>query len=190
MRILAYFISLILTFSLTNSFASDDHAHDKKGSSGDAAKVSHEEEHSEGEKGHEEEHGEHKEGDAHGEESDENAQVGIDKGIVEANKAKGFKLSPEAEKNFNVNKVKISNAQNAEIPKAALVTSAMEINLYRLRDGFYKRIDFKVKVTNTNSLIISSDELVKNDEIAISGLGFLRISELAAFDGAPSGHSH
>jgi len=197
MKYLKYLIALTLSFFLNVSFASDDHDHDKKDEKKSTAKSSQEDDHSkegehkdEKEEAHGDEHGEHKEGEEHGEESEENAQVGKDKGILEANKEKGFKLSPEAEKNFSVIKVKVVSAISIEIPKSAVVTSAMEVNLYRLRDGFYKRIDFKIKSTNSTSMTISSDELTANDEIATTGLGFLRISELAAFDGAPAGHSH
>ena len=77
-----------------------------------------------------------------------------------------------------------------EIPKAAIVTSGIEVNLYRYRDGYYKRIDFTVVSSHQGTLVVASKDLSSADEIAISGLGFLRISEIAAFDGAPAGHSH
>lgn len=185
MKLIRYTILLSLIFNLNSAFASENH--DKKEDSHSSEKS-----HEEGK----EEHGDHKEhaeGEKHAghdEEGEENPQVGADKGIVEANKEKGFKLSPEAEKNFSVKKLKVMKPQNIEIPKEALVTSGVEINLYRLRDGFYKRIDFTTVTTKLNSLIINSKDLSQNDEIALSGLGFLRISEISAFEGAPEGHSH
>lgn len=137
--------------------------------------------------------GEHKEHDEHaeeGEHGEENVQVGPNKGIVEANKENGFKLSAEAEKNFSIQRVKVLTTSSVQIPRNAIVTSGIETNLFRVRNGFYKRIDF-VKISSVdNAITIRSDDLKINDEIAISGLGFLRISEIAAFDGAPSGHSH
>lgn len=182
MKLIRFAILLSLIFNLNTAIASENH--DKN-----------EEAHST-EKGHEEgkdDHDDHGEGEKHAdhdEAGEENPQVGADKGIVEANKEKGFKLSPEAEKNFSIKKFKVVKPQNIEIPKAALVTSGVEINLYRLRDGFYKRIDFTTVTTKVNTLIINSKDLAQNDDIALSGLGFLRISEISAFEGAPEGHSH
>lgn len=185
MKLIRYSIFLCLILNLNTAIASENH--DKKEDSHSSEKG-----HEEGkeEHGDHDEHGEGEKHAGHDEEGEENPQVGADKGIVEANKEKGFKLSPEAEKNFSVKKLKVTKSQNIEIPKGALVTSGVEINLYRLRDGFYKRIDFTTITTKVDSLIINSKELSQNDEIALSGLGFLRISEISAFEGAPEGHSH
>ena len=77
-----------------------------------------------------------------------------------------------------------------EIPKEAVVTAGLEVNLYRYRDGFYKRIDFEELKRLGNKIQIRSKDLKSGDEIALTGLGFLRIAEIAAFGGAPEGHSH
>ncbi len=133
--------------------------------------------------GEHDDHGEHEEGE-------ENPQVGSTKGILEANETSGFKLSPEAEKNFGIQKIKVGNATLVEIPKEAILTAVSEVNIYRVREGFYKRIDF-IKMKDANNLIsVKSKDLKSGDEIVIRGLGFLRIAELAAFGGAPEGHSH
>lgn len=123
-------------------------------------------------------------------ESEANAQVGPEKGILEADKEKGFKLSPEAEANFQVKKIKVSSSATVELPTSAISTSTTEVNVYRFRAGFYKRIDFIQISKGQGRIIIKSQDIRQGDEIAISGLGFLRVSEIAAFDGAPEGHSH
>lgn len=125
---------------------------------------------------------------AHGEE--ENPQVGPNKGILAASAEEGIKLSPEAERNFEIQKIKVTAANTFEVPKDAVVTAGIEVNLYRYRAGFYKRIDFEQISRSGNKISIRSKELKSGDEIAITGLGFLRIAELAAFGGAPEGHSH
>lgn len=137
--------------------------------------------------GHDEPHSDHADEHGHG---DENAQIGADKGILVADKDKGFKLSPETEANFKVEKIKVQSSEDVEIPRKALVTSTIEINVYRYRDGFYKRIDFDTISKNTTSLRIKSKDIKQGDEIATTGLGFLRVTEIAAFDGAPEGHAH
>lgn len=164
----------------TKEKTDDGHGHDEPHSD-------HGDEHSKDEhaKGHSDEDGE----DEHGH-GDENAQIGADKGILQADKDKGFKLSPEAEANFKVEKIKVQSSDGIEIPRKALVTSTIEINVYRYRDGFYKRIDFDTISKNTTSLKIKSKDIKQGDEIATTGLGFLRVTEIAAFDGAPEGHAH
>jgi hypothetical protein len=132
----------------------------------------------------------HGHGDEHAHGEEENPQVGPNKGILAASEDQGIKLSPEAEKNFEIQKFKITAASSFEIPKDAVVTAGLEVNLYRYRAGFYKRIDFDQLSRSGNKISIRSKDLKSGDEIAITGLGFLRIAEIAAFGGAPEGHSH
>jgi len=164
----------------------DDHKEDARGHGKDKDDKHGKDEHT---KGHEDEHeeGEHGHDDEHGE---ENAQIGVEKGILEADKEKGFKLSSEAEANFIVEKVKVQSSDGVELPKKALVTSTIEVNVYRYRDGYYKRIDFNTITKSATSIKIKSKDLKQGDEIATTGLSFLRVTEIAAFDGAPEGHSH
>ncbi len=140
--------------------------------------------------GHEEESKGHGHGDSSAHEGGENPQVGPKKGILAASEEQGIKLSPEAEKNFEIAKLKIATQANFEIPKTAIVTAGIEVNLYRYREGFYKRIDFELVSRTATGVVVHSKELKIGDEIAVTGLGFLRIAEIAAFGGAPEGHSH
>lgn len=175
--------SLIVLFlmlaSTSNLYAEEPHAHESGSEHSDSE---------EGKKGHEEadNHADH-EGEG---EQEANPQVGPEKGILEANKEKGIRLSPEAEKNFEISRTALPKSGNFEIPKTAIVTAATEVNLFRFREGFYKRVDFKIISKTSNRVVVVSEELTAGDEIVISGLGFLRIAEIAAFGGAPEGHSH
>ena len=191
-------IGLLTIFVIVgNVQASDEHEHgsekkpkaespkhEEHGTHEEKKGEDHEDEHKHSEK---ESEG-HGHGDEHGEE--ENPRVGPNKGILAASEDEGIKLSPEAEKNFEIKKFKITAASSFEIPKDAVVTAGLEVNLYRYRDGFYKRIDFDQISRSGNKISIRSKDLKSGDEIAISGLGFLRIAEIAAFGGAPEGHSH
>ncbi len=168
---------LSLIFSLTHTFAAEEHHdHEEKEEAHE-----HHDEHND--------HDEHEE-DHHDEHEEENSQVGPDKGITEASDENGIKLSPEAEKNFEIAKVAVGKDGKISISTAAIVTAGVEVNVFRYRDGFYKRIDFN-KLTQTNSQItLSSKDLAAGDFVVTQGLGFLRIAEIAAFGGAPEGHSH
>jgi len=162
----------------------EEHAHDKK----------EEPEHAEGkdEHGHGEgkdEHGHTNEEGGHGEE-EAAANVGPDKGILEANDKDGFKLSPEALKNFEIQTINLSGSGPWTVPMSARLLAGEETNLYRFREDYYKRIDFKTIKKMNGQLMVSSAELKPGDKLVTNGIGFLRIAELAAFGGAPEGHSH
>ena len=192
------FILAAFLFSLgaiSVSAKNDSHKHDEKSKqekSHDHDGAGHNEEkhaeHDDGESHEHEESGEHADHDEHGE-HEEGAQVGPNKGILEASESEGIKLSPEAEKNFELSRIKVSG-NTVEIPKIAVVTAVAEVNVFRYRNGFYKRIDFAQVGRSSASVTIQSKDLKPGDEIVIQGLGFLRLAEIAAFGGAPEGHSH
>lgn len=143
-----------------------DHDHDHGGEEGSNAKAA--------------EH-KHEEG---------NDNVGPDKGIVEASEENGIKLSKEAFGNFGIKTQKLSGAGPWTVPSSARLFSGEEINLYRVRDHFIKRIDFKTIKASAGAVTIQTSELKTGDEVVVNGIGFLRIAELVAFGGAPEGHSH
>jgi len=142
--------------------------------------------------GHSDEGG-HGHGHGHGEDEDteeESGNVGPNKGILEANERSGFKLSPEAIKNFELKFMKLSGDGPWTLPKSAVVHSGEEVNLFRFRSGSFKRIDFKTLRKSGSDLTVDSDDLREGDEIVLVGTGFLRVAELAAFGGVAHGHSH
>ena len=130
------------------------------------------------------------EGHQHGEEEEGGGNVGPEKGIIEANERNGFKLSVEALKNFELKLKKLSGDGPWALPNAAIVHSGEERNIYRLRAGFFKRIDFETIRKSELERVVDSDDMREGDEIVVDGLGFLRIAELAAFGGVAHGHSH
>ena len=188
---------------------SEDHAHDKDHGHEDEASKDEGESHNHEEEGHEahgeegHDHGEepHAHGDEHGHGEEEHghedghgheeaSNVGPNKGVLEASEEKGIKLSPEALKNFEIKTLKISGSGPWVVPASARMVSLEEVNLYRLKDGFFKRIDFSLVENKNGGLKVRSKDLAEGDEIVINGVGFLRIAEIAAFGGAPEGHAH
>ncbi|AUN98422.1 hypothetical protein DOM21_09060 [Bacteriovorax stolpii] len=128
------------------------------------------EEHAEHKDEHKDEHGH---GDEHGEGTSEN----------------GFKLNEKSTKKFGIQTVTLK-AGVVEVPREAIFKGLNEVNVYRFRDGFYKRIDFKTLENNKDVLKISSSDLKSGDQIVIQGVGFLRIAEIAASGGISDSHSH
>lgn len=165
--------SLALTFNFTSSRAESEHSHDE-----------HEHEAQDSEKGHT-----HEESDGHGHQGGGD-NVGPDKGILEASGEDGIKLSKEAISNFDIKAQKLSGQGPWSIPISARLQSGEEINIYRVRGDFYKRIDFVTITKSETILTVRGPELKDGDQIVVKGVGFLRIAELAAFGGAPEGHSH
>ncbi len=163
----------------------EDHHDHKDEKHDDEGQADHEGEHKDE---HEGEHGEADEHGTHEEEAPSN--VGPQKGILEANASKGIKLSPEALKNFEIRTLKLIVPGPWTLPSSAKLSAGEEVNIYRVRENYFKRIDFKLLKKTHEQMSIASDELKVGDEIVINGVGFLRIAEIAAFGGAPSGHSH
>lgn len=124
------------------------------------------------------------------EHEEESGRFGPEKGITEYDEEKGFKLSPEALKNFELKSVRLSDEGPWTLPKTALVHSGEETNLFRGRDGFFKRIDFQTLKHSDTQLTLRSRDLRQGDEVVIAGAGFLRIAEIAATGGVSHGHSH
>ncbi len=165
------------------SKASDPHTHEEHGKHEEGEP----EKHAEGE--HAEHEGEkHDDHSDHGDEKEEgDSKVGQGKGIEAASEDAGIKLSPQAVKSFEVTTLKVTKLPIA-LPNSALLFLAEDVEIYRLRGGFFKRIDFKK--TSIKPLIVNSSDLVVGDEIVTGGVSFIRIAEIAAFGGAPDGHAH
>jgi len=113
-----------------------------------------------------------------------------EQGIPETNEHLGFKLSPEALNNFELKSLRLTDNGPWKIPSTAVVRTGEEVNLFRKRDGFYKRIDFKTLHKTKDQITVLSNDAKAGDEIVVSGLGFLRTAELAAFGGVADSHSH
>lgn len=124
----------------------------------------------------------------HGNEEREN--IGPGKGIISASEEEGIQISPQAEKNFGIERQEVISSDPIEIPKSAVITTGMEINVYRYRKQHYQRIDIDIIKKSGQQVLIKSRHLKPGDEIVIRGMGLLRIAELAAFGGAPESHSH
>lgn len=186
----SFLLAILFIFSVASFAEEEEHEHTEGAEHSEHADHAEHKGHNEereGKEGHEEGHSHgHKE---EGEEHEAGPQVGPDKGITAADEHEGIKLSPEAEKNFEITRVKAS-AGATELPRAAVVTAGIEVNLFRYRSGFYKRIDFDFVQKSGEKVTVRSKELRSGDEIVVNGLGYLRIAEIAAFGGAPEGHSH
>ncbi len=207
-------ILITLFYSLTPAFAQkDEHGHEHKeneshvkntnekhADEGEHSDHEGEEdhEHKEGEESHadhedheeHDDHGEEGEGHAHGDEEEEEGSsvVGPDKGILEKGK-EGFKLAPEAMKTFEL-KTEDIRAKVTEIIRPALVEIKNDKFIYRLRDGWIKKVSVKVLKKDNLKVTVDISQFKDGDQIIINGVGFVRTAELVAEEGVAHGHSH
>lgn len=180
------FIGALLSLPLSfQALSGDEHDHMKE--DGKSETAPHKEE-------SEESHA-HQEGDDHGhsdgeadEHGEENTAIGPDKGILEKG-ALGMKLSPEAVQTINPQSISWSGGVTI-IPYKALVRIKDAKSIFRLRDGWYKRVPASIVSRSEENVTIQANDLQAGDKIIVSGLGFLRMAEVIAEEGASHGHSH
>lgn len=149
--------------------------------------------HAEAPKSSEHEHdGGEEHGDDHGGEEQEetNSSVGPDKGITKFDKKLGFQLRDEAVKTFKLATVQATPGAAMTLPSGAIFFGLEERNVYRLRDGYYKRIDFKLLSKTKTHSTVQLDDIRSGDQIVVGGLGFLRVAEITASGGGAAGHAH
>lgn len=180
---------VIAAVAFSSEGKKDDHAHDH-GSKEESHAHEDEKEH-----GHEEEDGHaHDEKDEHGHGDEEEhggaSNVGPDKGVTHADEKLGIRLSPEAQKSFDLRFVTVAEQSQIWLPKSAVLRSLEEVNLYRLRDQYLKTIDFQIVSSEENRILVTSKDLKAGDSILVQGVNFVRTAELDAFAGESAGHSH
>ncbi len=129
-------------------------------------------------------HGEEKHGE---EEAPKN--VGPKKGVVEYDERKGLKLSPEAEKTFEVATHELTGASPWAIPSSGVLSAGEEKSVYRVVNGFIKRVKIAVIKKDKRQAFISSVTLKAGDKIVTHGINFIRTAELDLTSGE-TGHSH
>lgn len=116
--------------------------------------------------------------------------IGEQKAIIEVDESKGFKLSESAIKTLGIQTLAVLE-QPIDLPSGSLVHLNDQTFIYRLRDGFFKSISFKLlKLTPEKFYRIESHELKPGDQIAISSTGLLRVTDIFSTDESEYGHAH
>lgn len=165
-----------LIFATASVIAIEGHGNSHKDEHKDEHRNDHKDEHTAGKTT--EAHVEH--GDEHGEKHEEHDKV---------SKEDGFKLNVAAMKTFEIKTVKITS-QQTKVSRNTIYKGLNEVNIYRFRDGLFKRIDFKTLSQDKNDYLVSSPDLKIGDGIVVNGVGFLRMAEIAASGGLSDSHSH
>lgn len=152
----------------------DDHDHDSKKTD--------EHSHKDGEKHDDDEKEEH----GQGEEEESVGGVGKNNAVTAADEHEGIQVSAKAQKAIGLQS---ESYQNGSVPITALVRHQNQISVYRLRDGWYKRVPVQIEKIENGQAFIQTDELSQGDFVVVQSVALLRVAELDAFSGEV-GHSH
>ena len=101
-------------------------------------------------------------------------EVGPDKGVTELSKDRSFKLSAEAMKRLQITTINVEGSAIA-LPKNAIARNLSHSNVFRIRNGWIKGIEFQTVSKTESTFTIQSKELTKGDAIVKEGVGYLRI---------------
>ncbi|MFT6633554.1 MAG: hypothetical protein ACJAS4_003525 [Bacteriovoracaceae bacterium] len=97
--------------------------------------------------------------------------------ITEHSELDGFKMTKKAQENLGVTFTSLSGIGPWKIPKTSLLKIKHSSAVFRRWDGWITIILVKVLEEGEDYFKISSVDLESNDEIAASGVQFLRMTE-------------
>lgn len=100
------------------------------------------------------------------------ARVGKEMAVLEMKDGMGFRLSEKAIQKMGIKTETVTNA----IPKTSYAFFRDKKAVYRLRDGWFKRIDVNGNQTNLKAL-----GFLPTDKIAINGVPLLRVTDMEVF---------
>ncbi len=189
---------LIIIFSLV-AYAGASEDHGKKNieerevphlEHGNHDEHEHKKDSEKGEHTHEEKHDDHEKHDEHEHDHGGGKAIGEGKAITEVDEERGFKLSKEAITSLGIKLKTITKFNHLLIAKKSLVTSKHEKGIYRFREGFFKFVSVKIIKEQGSGYLIQVDGLKAKDQIVISGIGLLRVSDVYSTDKSEYGHAH
>lgn len=108
---------------------------------------------------------------------DDPNRFGVGKAVEAADHDQGFKLSAKAEKNLGVTFQKVTGAGPWKIPKQSLVHLKQSEAVYRRYDGWISMVLVKVVSQRGDTVTIKSADLEPDDEVAVTGVTFLRMTD-------------
>jgi len=104
-------------------------------------------------------------------------EVGPGKGVTEVAPDKSFKLAPEAVQRLEISFLTLGQAPY-RVPKSSISQTLKDSEMYRVRAGWIKSVDFKIVSKSGPDVVVTSIELKPGDQIVDHGVGFIRIIAL------------
>lgn len=107
------------------------------------------------------------------------ATVELKKGgaVTAFQKEDGFKLSKKAQKNLGVQFTTLKEGNSWIIPKSSLVTIKHSTGVYRRYEDWITLVLVQVQNHSKDLIKVSSVDLQAGDDVAISGVKFLRMTD-------------
>lgn len=116
------------------------------------------------------------------------AAVGPDKAVLEANHDEGFRLAEKAVANLGLKWAPAKGEGGSwTVPRSALVQFQDHTALYRLRDGWFLRLDVSA-VTKGAEATVKTAGLRAGDSVVTEGVGLLRATDLDVEGGEDDDH--
>lgn len=114
---------------------------------------------------------------ASGEAQPDSSRFGAGKAIEAFDKEQGFKMSEKALKSLGVQFSKLDGNGPWYVPKSAIVHMKQSAGIYRRFEGWISLVFVNVEKSQNGLVAIRSEDLEAQDEVAISGSAFLRMTE-------------
>ncbi|WP_413580696.1 hypothetical protein [Bdellovibrio sp. HCB288] len=107
----------------------------------------------------------------------EATRIGPGKAIEHFDAEQGFKLSQKAMKSLGVSFKPLTGKGPWSVPKSSIVQIKQSHAVYRRYDGWISMVLVKVISDGKDSVLIKSEDLEAEDEIAVKGVPFLRMTD-------------
>ncbi len=104
-------------------------------------------------------------------------QFGPNMAITDFNKEDGFKMSDKALNKLKIKFAKIQGVNSWTIPEEAIVKIKQSTGVYRRLDGWVTFVLVKVSQRSSGVVNITSADLENGDEVAITGVNYLRMTD-------------
>lgn len=114
---------------------------------------------------------------AFGEAGDKKVELKKGSAVTEFNPLDGFKLTEKAIESLGVSFLSLKGKGPWTIPKSALITIKHSVGVYRRYDNWITMVLVDTIEKNGADVKIRSVDLQDQDEIAITGVTFLRLTE-------------
>lgn len=117
-------------------------------------------------------------------------RFGPGKAIEAFNKEEGFKLSEKATNSLGVKFQSLGGQSPWKVPTSSIVTFKQSTAVYRKFEGWISLVLIKVVKQENGFAIIQSEDLETSDEVAISGVPYLRMTDADLNSGTVDSCAH
>lgn len=123
-------------------------------------------------------------------EAPESNRFGPGKAVESFDKEEGFKISDKAANSLGVKFTPLANKGPWRVPAASIVHMKQSVAVYRRFEGWISMVLVKINSRENGFVEIQSADLEHGDEIAVSGVSFLRMTDADLNSGTVDSCAH